>query len=47
MCRSLRKYGRETWAEAWGDALMKFMDYCTERIYGKTLAQIDNRQMER
>lgn len=47
MCSILRKEGRETWAEAWGEALMKFMNYCTERISGKTLARIDNRQMER
>lgn len=31
MCRSLSKYGRESWAEAWGDALEKLMQYAAER----------------
>jgi hypothetical protein len=47
MCRSLNKYGRESWAEAWGDALMKFMDLCAERITGKTLSQQKNHQLVR
>ena len=46
MCRLLSKQGRETWAEAWGDALMKFMEYCTERVSGSTLVRYENRQKE-
>ena len=47
MCRLLSKQGRETWAEAWGDALMKFIDYCTERVSGSALVRYKNRQRER
>ena len=47
MCRSLSKYGHETWAEVWGVTLMIFMDYCTERITGSTLSQMQNHQRER
>jgi hypothetical protein len=47
MCRLLSKQGRETWAEAWGDALIKFIDYCKERASGSTLVRYKNRQMER
>ena len=32
MCRSLSKYGPETWAEAWGEALEKLMQYAIERV---------------
>lgn len=32
MCRSLSKYGPETWAEAWGNALEKLMQYAAERV---------------
>ena len=31
MCRSLNKYGRETWAEAWGEALEKLVKLAVER----------------
>ena len=31
MCRLLSKQGRETWAEAWGQALEKLMKYAAER----------------
>lgn len=41
------QYGRETWAEAWGDALMKFMDYCAEKAIGQILVKDGNRQTER
>ena len=47
MCRSLSKYGRETWADEWGEAIMKFMDLCAERVAGKTLAQHKNHQLVR
>ena len=47
MCRLLSKQGRETWAEAWGDALIKFIDYCKERASGSTLVRYKNRQRER
>lgn len=32
MCRSLSKYGRESWAEAWGDALEKLMELAVKRV---------------
>ena len=32
MCRSLSKYGPETWAEAWGEAFEKLMQYAIERV---------------
>ena len=32
MCRILRKEGRETWAEAWGDALTKLMNLAVESL---------------
>ena len=32
MCRSLNKYGRETWAEAWGQALTKLLQFAIERV---------------
>lgn len=47
MCRSLNKYGRETWAEAWGEALVKLMNFCAERVAGRTLVQDKERQLER
>lgn len=31
ICRSLSKYGRETWADAWGNALEKLILYAVER----------------
>ena len=36
MLKELEYADRKTWASAWGDALMKFMDYCAERVVGKT-----------
>ena len=36
MCRILRREGRETWAEAWGDALTKLMDLVRESLTGRT-----------
>jgi len=35
MCRILRKEGRETWAEAWGDALRKLMRLAIESLCGR------------
>ena len=35
MCRILRREGRETWAEAWGDALTKLMDLARESLTGR------------
>ena len=32
MCRILSRESRETWAEAWGDALTKLMERAVERI---------------
>lgn len=32
MLKELERSDRETWARAWGDALMKFMDYCAEKV---------------
>jgi len=32
MCRVLNKHGRESWAEAWGQALTKLMDMAIERV---------------
>ena len=50
MCRSLNKYGRESWAEAWGEALTKLMDLATEKISWKAIdikKDIRHRTMER
>lgn len=35
MCRILRKEGRDTWAEAWGEALAKLMSLAIESLGGK------------
>ena len=32
MCRILRNEDRETWAEAWGDALTKLMDLAIKAL---------------
>ena len=32
MCRILRKEGRDTWAEAWGQALTKLLQFAIERV---------------
>lgn len=32
MCRLLSRQGRETWAEEWGNALEKLMQYAIERV---------------
>ena len=32
MCRSLSKYGRESWAEAWSQALEKLLQFAIERV---------------
>ncbi len=47
MLKELERADRKTWASAWGDALMRFMDYCAERVAGRTLVQVKERQIER
>ena len=32
MCRLLSGRSRETWAEAWGNGLIKLMDMATEKV---------------
>lgn len=39
MCRVLNKHGRESWAEAWGQALTKLMDLAVERVKQRTVYQ--------
>lgn len=47
MLRELDHYSRETWASVWGDALMKFMDYCAEIITDKTIVKGKKHQLLR
>jgi len=42
MCRTLNRYGRETWAEAWGEALEKLMQLAVERIDFRINGQVRN-----
>ena len=42
MLKELEYADRETWASAWGDALMKLMNYCAKKVAGMTLVQDKN-----
>ena len=47
MCRSMSKYGRESWAEAWGNTLEKLMQYAIERAGLRIYDPVKDRQNDR
>lgn len=47
MCRILSGRSRETWAEAWGDALTKLIELAMKSLNGRQMSTRENREKQR